>query len=751
MMRWQPLLGLVIFALCGCGQTYFLREADYEEFHSRLQLPPDLETDPAAGTQPVAPLAGSPATVNDPEREPRFISLQECIAIALQNGHTGLQSLRSPGLANDDLVGSIPSSGGFFGFFGSDSIRVLSLQPAIDASNIDYQLARFDTQWTSGLSWTTTDEPTQGLSSFQNGQGANFNTSLAKPLPTGGVAGITFSTDYKFLASPPRGAFSVLSPAYTTRLQLGFEQPLLRNFGTEINQLLGVFPNSTLFPALNGRRTTDGILIARLRFDQRRADFERIVNYLLLNVETAYWNLYGSYVNLFSAEQALRLAHEAWRIGKARFDEGKIDIADFAPTRAQYEQFRGNRLQALGSVLEAERNLRTLLGLPVEDGKRLVPADAPTQAPVHPDWAAALQDALSRRPELILTREELKVRQFNLIAQRNFLKPDLRMAATYTAVGFGSRLDGNGNYIDGTGTPRTNNAFRALSSDHFNDWTVGLTLNVPLGFRLENAAVRQAKLGLAQAYYGLREQEIKAENALAKQYRQVLESFKVIEARRQERMALAEQVEARFRKYAIGKITIDFLLDSQRQWAAALSAEFQAVVSYNNALVGLEFAKGTIQQYDSIAIAEGPLPQCAQVRATDHERERTKALVLRERAVAAPRLLPAPDSTAKLPALQPGEAPSLPALLEGTRLAEQHASGPRQTHLPAQVGKPFTPPQGGDAVRPVARMETPRLTAVPSLSEAAPPARAGEALLPPVLLGQPTNGEPNLPLRPTGE
>ncbi|MCC6420508.1 MAG: hypothetical protein IT429_19905, partial [Gemmataceae bacterium] len=99
----------------------------------------------------------------------------------------------------------------------------------------------------------------------------------------------------------------------------------------------------------------------------------------------------------------------------------------------------------------------------------------------------------------------------------------------------------------------------------------------------------------------------------------------------------------------------------------------------------------------------------------------------------------------------PGEAPSLPALLEGTRLAEQHASGPRITHLPAQVGKPFSQLQGGESARSVARIEAPRLTAVPSPSEAAPPARAGEALLPPVLLGQPTNGEPNLPLRPTGE
>ena len=39
----------------------------------------------------------------------------------------------------------------------------------------------------------------------------------------------------------------------------------------------------------------EGILITRIRLDQQRAEFERNLNYLLLNVEAAYWNLYGAY------------------------------------------------------------------------------------------------------------------------------------------------------------------------------------------------------------------------------------------------------------------------------------------------------------------------------------------------------------------------------------------------------------------------------------------------------------------------
>src|SRR5207249_4669785 len=65
--------------------------------------------------------------------------------------------------------------------------------------------------------------------------------------------------------------------------------------------------------------------------------------------------------------------------------------------------------------------------------------------------------------------------------------------------------------------------------------------------------------------------------------------------------------------------------------ASALAQEYQAIAAYNNSLAAFEFAKGTIMKHDSVLIGEGPLPKCALVRAVEHERERTAALVLRER------------------------------------------------------------------------------------------------------------------------
>src|SRR5262245_27115758 len=174
MMRWNPaagLLGLILFVVCGCAQPCFMTQDEYDRFHREMGLPKNLETNPAVGT-PVIIAAETPSTVDSPEERPRYISLQECIAIALQQGTVGAQSIRSPGLSNDDLVSFSAGTGVTVGFFGSDAIRVLALQPAIDAANIERELARFDTQWTTSMAWNSTDEPVQGLSSFQNGAAA---------------------------------------------------------------------------------------------------------------------------------------------------------------------------------------------------------------------------------------------------------------------------------------------------------------------------------------------------------------------------------------------------------------------------------------------------------------------------------------------------------------------------------------------------------------------------------------------------
>jgi outer membrane protein TolC len=686
-MGWKSffnaLLLLLLLILVGCKSRVFLTEDQANVYKG--PVPFNLQENPNVGTTPTISMVNAPPTLYDLERQIRYLSLAEAVSIALEQGTVGQPSLLFPGIGLDNLIaapqGSPPS--------GSDSIRVLAMDPATTAANIDASLAKFDAVVGTTMTWVSTDQPiVSALQNLQAGgsssglsaivqQQAQFQSGVYKPLPTGGVAGITFTVPYTFTNLPSR-----LNPFYQPSLQFTLEQPLLQGFGTEINQLRAFHPGTiipispsnsltappgALFLPYNfnnvsgvGLGLPPGILIARIRFNQNRAEFERNVNQMLLNVENAYWNLYGSYYQLYSREQGLRFAYETWKISGAQFKVGRISLAALAQAEGQYNLFRSQRLQAIDTVLDNERQLRAMLGMQIEDGTRLVPSDAPTLAEYRPDWKTGLYEALQNRPELYMSRQDVKVAQLNVQLAKNFLMPDLRSYFAYDSNSIGDRLDGQGTF----------NAFRNLALNNFNDWTIGLRLGMPLGFRFAHAQLRQSQLQLARAYLVLQDQELKAERFLGLYYRRMSSAYFQIKAARAQREAFATQLRVRYELYRAGSnepgtqtpVTLNLLLESQRFWAEALATEYQAIVTYNNAIAGWEYAKGTILQHDNVTISEGPIPVAAQKRAVEHLRERTKALVLRERAAPAGVMAAPLDMSGPVNVYPQINAGSLPAI-----------------------------------------------------------------------------------------
>lgn len=649
-------LFLTLGLLSGCHTTFVAKEV-YEQAHATL--PAKLEQDHCPITGPLSEMTPAPATVNNPERTPRYLTLDMAFAEALVNGSVSSVGLRGGGLGgrgSDDLVSfSGPASLNS----QTERLRVLMLQPAITQAAMEASMARFDSVFFSGMTWQNTDELNLGLGSFQNGQSSNFQMGVLKPLATGGVVSTAFLTSYTNLNTPPAGTFATLNPQYQSRIVFGFEQPLLKDWGIETNRLLprlapflGQSLNTTTATvaqnAFSNRlgtlgsfvdRNTEGILISRLRFDQQRTEFESNVHKLIVNTEVAYWNLYAKYGQLYSIEENLRIMHRVWQENHVRFKAGKIGREVYYQILGQYEEFRGERIRALGEVITAERELRSIMGLPVDDGYRLVPITPPTEVELKPNWEFAVQEALNLRPELQLARDNLRYHQYLLSIQKNNLRPDLRAIAKFEPVGFGSTLTGNGEFLDGTGTPRTANAFRSLSSTHYADWTIGLTLNMPLGYRYELAATRAARLELAQSYLLLRDQEEKATRFVASQMQLMAEQYQRIGAHRAERMAYLESLKTRMEKIKFGIGIVGgsdqegpfAFLEAQRRYSAALVKEYAAIAEYNSALARLEWAKGTILRYNNINISEGALPEYIKDCTVDVEKERRRSFVLKGR------------------------------------------------------------------------------------------------------------------------
>src|SRR5262249_53556078 len=124
-------------------------------------------------------------------------------------------------------------------------------------------------------------------------------------------------------------------------------------------------------------------------------------------------------------------------------------------------------------------------------------------------------------------------RQLNLRLQKNLRRPDLRTFGQYNIAGLGTRLDGP------LGTPTApGNALASFADNRFNSWTLGLRMDMPLGFRDANAQVREAQINLARSYYQLKDLELRDEEWLIQAYRRVYEKYMEIGPAREQRKSL---------------------------------------------------------------------------------------------------------------------------------------------------------------------------------------------------------------------
>src|SRR5262249_22647295 len=326
--------------------------------------------------------------------------------------------------------------------------------------------------------------------------------------------------------------------------------------------------------------------------------------------------------------------------------------------------------------------------------ERMVRADTPVLAPYKPEWNTSLVEALNNRPELRMTRQELKVQQLNVMLQENNLRPDLRVGASYNINSIGNRLDGPGpipsfNAATGQVTDLPGNALGSLADNRFNNWSIFLRFDYPLGYRDAHAALKVAQLNLARSHVVLKNQERKAEFFLGSLYQQLAAYHEQIKLQQAKRIALGTQLQGQFERVKIGKDPLIQLLDAQRSFTGSIQAESDAIVSYNVAIAGFHLAKGTIMDFNGITICDGPLPAAVAERAADHFAARSASLKLRERPGNVAPTLPPAGTPLPLPGV--ADQPPPPEALEAPKRNTAPAlrrGGRAGAHPPAAPGDP---------------------------------------------------------------
>ncbi len=548
----------------------------HEAVATRIEYP-DVET--AMASEVMA--GGPPRTTENPlDQEPLDMTLSQAMRQALSHsevirslgGSVVTASSGAPTMFNPALVESDPYGG------------------------VEAALSAFDSHLTSTLFWNKIDRGVgQVLSGFQlpavQQLASYFQIELAKTAATGSRFALRHHVNYSrdYGVWDPHRFPSVWNLDYEAE----FRQPLLRGAGVEFNRIAG--PNSSAGSA-------GGVLLARLNMDVSLADFEAAVTNLARDVEQAYWDLYFAYRDLDAKLAGRDSALVTWQNIAERQQVGLRGGTpeNESQSRSQYFGFQASVDDSLAALYSAEGRLRYLLGMPANTAQLIRPATEPPTARVIFSWDETLSEAFVRRVELRRQKWQIKRRELELVAARNFLKPRLDAVALYRFRGFGDEL------IASPGPTGVESAYQNLTTGDFQEWELGLQFELPIGFRREFAAVRNAELQLARERAVLHEQEFRITHDLSEAMRSAERAFQLMQTNLNRRVAAHDEVQVMQARFNEGFSDLDLLLRAVQRQADSNSAYYRSLVDYSLALRDVHIAKGSLLEYDGVALTEGP-------------------------------------------------------------------------------------------------------------------------------------------------
>lgn len=407
---------------------------------------------------------------------------------------------------------------------------------------------------------------------------SDYSVAVVKRISSGGNLSLSL-TGYK---SDTNQLFQLINPRYGNTLQIDFSQPLLRDFGYKVN-----------------RRE---ILVAQNNLDISQRQFESVLMETIYNVQDAYWNLVYAIENYNVTEHSLRLAQDLLAKNKKEVEVGKLAEIEILNAEAVVASREADVLQAETLIRKNEDGLKIILNiLEVEEiePKKIIPLDRPSFEKQSISLTGAIRTALSNRPDLTMSRRTINTKELNLSGAKNQLLPGLDLQLSYWSPGIsGDRLlylDDNpflGVVIGTEEKNAWNSLWDAFKLKHSN-WSINLTLSVPISNFLTKANFIVAQMELEQSFLELQNREKQVLLDVRNAVRDIESLAKRYTALKIASRHALKRLEAEEKKLNVGLSTNYFVLQYQEELANTKSREIKTLVDYNLALARMENVLGT--------------------------------------------------------------------------------------------------------------------------------------------------------------
>lgn len=443
----------------------------------------------------------------------------------------------------------------------------------------------FDPLLTSSYNINSTTTPTSsqlqgtGQASTVNSttQFAQFTYAQTFETGTNIQAGLNSNNSYI------NNSFNIYNPYVSSVLNFQFTQPLLRNGWLFANRA--------------------PLVIARRNLEQSRANFAAEVSNNVLQAVGYYWAVVEARGNLEVARRSMDAAEATYKRDKRALELGALPPLDIYRSESQVASRRVQVIQSEYALKQAEDQLRMTIGADQDQNIQALDLEL-TEKPDPEgelrtiDTATALQQALTKRPELDATRAALARDETSIRLAHNHLLPELDLTAQYASNGLG------GTQFNGAGQRMTSSSLNQLFGFNYPTYYAQLSVSLPLKNRAAKAEMGNALVSRRSDLYNERQLHEQVRLDVSNAVHQ-LEQAKLSIAAGKEALDLAKKtMAAEQRKYDLGSETIFFVLEAQTELATAELSLLQAEVNYQLAVAGLDHATGGLLEPYHVQIAE---------------------------------------------------------------------------------------------------------------------------------------------------
>ncbi len=394
----------------------------------------------------------------------------------------------------------------------------------------------------------------------------------------------TWQVSWDMARTSTNSPISNFDPSLQSGFEVAFSQPLLRDRAVD--------------------QARYQYAIAKRDLESSELRFRESVIQTVAAVKQAYWTLKATQANIAVAQRSLELAEELARQTKIRVDAGQTPPLDRSQAEAEVAQRRENLIRAHTTAGDAEDVLRGLIMDPSDESfwqMHLQAIQDLTPPSPMPDVNAAVARALGERYDIARAGQELENTRTTVAYLGNQRLPDVRLETSWRGSGLAGtqflRTGGFPGTIVGRRTLGLGDALGQVFGSDYPAWSVGVTVNYPLGQSYEEAGMARAQVERRQAEQRIASLRLRVGEAVRRAGRQVRGTAERIEAAQAGATLAQERLDAEQRRYEAGLSTTFLVTQAQRDLLQAQVNLLQTTLDYESAQVNFE----AIQQAPPLA------------------------------------------------------------------------------------------------------------------------------------------------------